>query len=176
MQEKLLDIKFSSKKFYKKLASFDEDSFSTGNLTGAAKSKEVYKEILQQYSKSKKEIINEIVGSNIKGYIQYYSIQPFIVELWTEVDVRYFNQHAKDAVSMLLTTGSIASKANGKMLLFYTFLLVNTIKKQEYLPLLTNSYNEKPIKWCLDAFLKDEKERYGHNVNTIPLICTCDMS
>ena len=47
LQEKLLDIKFSSKRFYKKLASFDEDSFSTGNLAGAAKSKEVYKEILQ---------------------------------------------------------------------------------------------------------------------------------
>ena len=65
------------------------------------------------------------------------------------------------------------------MVLYYTFLLTNTIKKLEPLPLLeilTNSYDEKPIKWCLDAFLKDEKERYGHNVSTIPLIFTCDMS
>ena len=77
---------------------------------------------------------------------------------------------------MLVTNGSIASKVNGKMVLYYTFSLANTIKKQEYLLLLTNSYNEKPRRWCLYAFLKDEKERYGHNVNTIPLICTCDMS
>ena len=59
------------------------------------------------------------------------------------------------------------------------FLFTNTIKKLEPLPLLeilTNSYDEKPIKWCLDAFLKDEKERYGQNVSTIPLIFTCHMS
>ena len=65
------------------------------------------------------------------------------------------------------------------MVLYYTFLLTNTIKKLEPLPLLeilTNSYDEKPIKWCLDAFLKDEKERYGHNVSSIPLIFTRDMS
>ena len=45
LQEKLLDIKFPSKEFHKKLASLDEDSFNAGNLTGAGKSKEVYKKI-----------------------------------------------------------------------------------------------------------------------------------
>ena len=81
-------------------------------------------------------------------------------------------------MSMLDAAESIASKINGKMVLYYTFLLTNRIKKLKPLPLLeilTNSYDEKPIKWCLDAFLKDEKERYGHKVSSTSLIFTCDM-
>ena len=124
MQEKLLDIKFPSKEFHKKLASLDADSFNAGNLTGAGKSKEVYKQIkyegvknLQHHddiylsiAKVKEKFTNEIVGSKIKGYIWYYSIQPFIVGLWTEVDVEYFHQHAKDAVSMLDAPGVLLEK------------------------------------------------------------------
>ena len=162
MQEKLIDIKFPSKKFNKKLASHDKDSFSAGNLTGAGKSKEVHKQIkhedvknLQHHhdvylsiGKVEEKFTNKIVGSNIEGYIQYYSIQPFIVGLWTEVDVEYFHQHAKDVVSMLDATGSIASKVNGKMVLCYTILSADTIKKLKPLPLmeiLTNSYDENPL-------------------------------
>ena len=79
---------------------------------------------------------------------------------------------------MLDATGSIASKVNGKTGPYYVFLLTNTIKNVDPLPLLeiNNSYDEKPIKWYLDAFLTDEKGRYGQNVSTIPLIFTCDMS
>ena len=88
MQEKLIDIKFPSKKFNKKLASLDENSFNAGNLTGAGKSKEVYKQIkhegvknLQHHhdiylsiGKVEEKFTNEIFGSKIEGYIQYYSI------------------------------------------------------------------------------------------------------
>ena len=136
-------------------------------------------DICLSIAKVKEKFTNEIAGSKTKGCIQYYSIQPFTVGLWTEVHVEYFHQHVKDAVSLFDATGSIASKINGKMVLYYTFLLTTTTKKLEPLPLLeilTNSYDEKPIKWCLDAFIKDEKESYGHNVSTIPLIFTCDMS
>ena len=42
-------------------------------------------------AKVKKKITNEIVRSKIKGYIQHYSIQPFIVGLWAQVDVEYFH-------------------------------------------------------------------------------------
>ena len=114
----------------------------------------------------KEKFTNEIAGSKIKGYIQYSSIQPFIVGLWTVVYLEYFHQHAKDAGTILYASGSVASKVKGKMVLYYTFLLTNTIKKLEHLPLLeilTNGYDEKPIKWYLDAFLNDEKERYDHN-------------
>ena len=97
LQEKLLDIKFPSKGFHKILTSLDEDSFNAGNLAGAGKSKEVYKQIkhegvenLQHHddiylsiAKVTEKFTNEIAGSKIKEYIQYYSIQPFIVGLWT---------------------------------------------------------------------------------------------
>ena len=58
---------------------------------------------------------------------------------------------------MLDATGSIASKVNGKTGPYCVFLLTNTIKNVDPLPLLeiNNSYDEKPIKWCLDAFLTD---------------------
>ena len=97
LQEKLLDIRFPCKDFHKKLTSLDEDSFNAGNLAGAGKSKEVYKQIKHEGVKNlqhhddiylsiaivKEKFTNEIVGSKIKGHIQYYSIQPFIVGLWT---------------------------------------------------------------------------------------------
>ena len=44
-------------------------------------------DIYLSIAKVKEKFTNEIVGSKIKGYIQYYSIQPFIVGLWNEVDV-----------------------------------------------------------------------------------------
>ena len=81
-------------------------------------------------AKVKEKFINEIVRSKVKGYIQNYSIHPFIVGLWTEGNVEYFHQHAMDAVSMFDATGSIASKVNGEMVLYYTFLL----KSNSHLP------------------------------------------
>ena len=125
------------------MASLDEGSFNAENLTGAGKSKEVYRQIkhegvknLQHHddiylsiAKVKEKSTNGITGSKIKEYIQYYSIHLFIVELWPEEDVEYFHQRAKDAVSVLNATGSFTSKVNSKMVLYYTFLLTNTIKK-----------------------------------------------
>ena len=77
----------------------------------------------------KEKSTNGIAGSKMKEYIRYYSIHLFIVELWPEEDVEYFHQRAKDAVSVLNATGSFTSKVNSKMVLYYTFLLTNTIKK-----------------------------------------------
>ena len=104
-------------------------------MTGAGKSKEVYKQIKHEgvknlqhqddtylsIAKVKETFTNEVVESKIKGFLQCYYIQSFIVELWTEEGVEYFHQHARNAVPMLDATGSIASKINDKMVLYYTF-------------------------------------------------------
>ena len=151
-------MKFPIKAFHKKLVSLGKDSFNAGNLTVVGKSRDLYIQIkhegvknLQHHddihlsiAKTKEKFTNEIVWSKIKGYIQYYSIQRFIVGLWAAVVL----------CSMSIFTNMqripcqfIASKVNGKMVFYYTFLLTSTIKKLEPLPLLeilTYSYDEKP--------------------------------
>ena len=106
-------------------------------MTGAGKSKEVYKQIKHEgvknlqhqddtylsIAKVKETFTNEIVGSKMKGFMQCYSIQSFIVELWTEEDVEYFHQHARNAVPMLDATGSIASKVKTKWRFITPFFL-----------------------------------------------------
>ena len=65
---------------------------------------------------------------------------------------------------------------NGALLHLFSSNLVKTLESLPLLEMRINSCDEKPIKWCLDAFLKDEKEWYGYNVSTIPLNFTCNMS
>ena len=48
-------------------------------------------DIYSSIAKVKEKFTNVIVGSKIEGYIQYYSIQPFIVRLCTKVDAEYFH-------------------------------------------------------------------------------------
>ena len=76
-------------------------------------------------------------------------------------------------------TGSIALKVGDKMILYYSFLLCNKTKNSEPLvniEILTDSHDEQPIKNCLQQFITDEKKKYGHKSNAIPIIFTCDMS
>ena len=76
-------------------------------------------------------------------------------------------------------TGSIAFKVGDKMILYYSSLPCNKTKNSEPLvniEILKDSLDEQLIKNCLQQFITDEKKKYGHKPNTIPIIFTCDMS
>ena len=76
-------------------------------------------------------------------------------------------------------TGSIDFIVGNKMILYYSFLLCDKTKNSEptvKIEILTDSHGEQPIKNCLQQFITDKKNTYGHKSNTIPIIFTCDMS
>ena len=129
--------------------------------------------------KLKEEYLREFECQKIKGFIQYFSAEPFVVGLWTEKDIDVFHENATKCAFMGDATGSIALKVGDKMILYYSFLLCNKTKNSEPLvnvEILTDSHDEQPTKNCLQQFITDEKKKYGHKSNAIPIIFTCDMS
>ena len=129
--------------------------------------------------KLKEEYLREFKCQNIKGFVQYFSAEPFAVGLWTEKDIDVFHENATKYAFMGDATGSIALTVGDDMMLYYSFLLCNKTKNSEPLvniEILTDSHDEQPIKNCLQQFITDEKKKYGHKSNAIPIIFTCDMS
>ena len=129
--------------------------------------------------KLKEEYLREFECQNIKGFVQYFSAEPFAVGLWTEKDIDVFHENATKYAFMGDATGSIALKVGDKMILYYSFLLCNKTKNSEPLvniEILADSHDEQPIKNCLQQFITDEKKKCGHKSKAIPIIFTCDMS
>ena len=76
-------------------------------------------------------------------------------------------------------TGSIIAKVGTKIILHYSFLLCDKTRNSEPLAnteILTDSLDDLPIRHCLNQFIFDEKRKFGHNSNTVPVLFTCDMS
>ena len=193
LKTSLLDCPFPSKEYHKNLSQLDDCNFNAGDLCDIENSKNVYKQIKNESLKTKqkqentilsilklkKEYLREFVCQKIRGHIQYFSAEPFVVGLWTEKDIDIFHENATKYAFMGDATGSIASKVGDKMMLYYSFLLCIKTKNSEPLvniEILTDSHDEQPIKNCLQQFITDEKKKYGRKSNAIPIIFTCDMS
>ena len=76
-------------------------------------------------------------------------------------------------------TGSIVAKVGNKIILHYSFLLCDKTRNSEPLAnieILTDSHDDLPIRHYLNQFIFDEKRKFGHNSNTVPVLFTCDMS
>ena len=76
-------------------------------------------------------------------------------------------------------TGSIIAKVGNNILLHYSFLVCDITRNSEPLAnteILTDSLDDLPIRHCLNQFIFDEKRKFGHNSNTVPVLFTCDMS
>ena len=191
LKTSLLDCPFPSKEYLKNLSQLDGCNFNAGNLCDIGNSKNVYKQIIHKNLKQKhentflrilnlkEEYLREFECQKIKGLIQYVSAKPFVVGLWNKRDIDVFHENPTKYAFMGDTTGSIALKVGEKMILYYSFLLCNKTKNSEPLvniEILTDSLDKQPIKNCLQQFITDEKKKYGHKSNGIPIIFTCDMS
>ena len=192
LKTSLLDCTFPSKEYHKNLSQLDDCNFNAGNLCDIGNSKNVYKQIKHESLKTKQkhkntflsnlklkeEYLREFECQKIKGLIQYFSALPFVVGLWTERDIDLFHENATKYAFIGDATVSIALKVGDKMILYYSFLLCNKTKNSEQLvniEILTDSHDKQPIKNCLQQFITDEKKKYGHKSNDIPIIFTCDM-
>ena len=72
--------------------------------------------------------MREFECQKIKGFIQYFSAEPFVVGLWTEKDIDVFHENATKYAFMGDATVSIALKVGDKMILYYSFLLATKQK------------------------------------------------
>ena len=189
----LLDCPFPGKEYHKNLSKLDDCNFNAGNFCDTGNSRDVYKQIKHESLKTKqkhentilsilklkKEYLREFECQKIKGFIKYFSAESFVVSLWTKKDIDVFHENATKYAFKGGATGSIALKVGDKKMLYYSFFLCNKTNNNEPLvniEILTDSRDEQPIKNCLQQFITDEKKRYGHNSNVMPIISTCDMS
>lgn len=190
--KELRDVKYPSKMYHEKLKDCDSESFNAGNLSTVGASKAVFKQIKNEYvnqSYRDKDFIKSIMdlkddyantyGDSIKGYIQFYSLNLFVIGMWTQTDVELFHKIASKAAIFCDATGSICNKIDDKVLYYYSFVQKEigiTCEPVPVLQVLTNCHNGIPLRWCLDQFLEDERLRFGHQTKSIPPVMVCDLS
>ena len=101
LKRTLVDCPFPSREYHKKLSQADTCCFNSDNLGEIGNSKNVYKQIKHEGLKAKQkhdnifirimnlkeEYLSQFDYSKIKSFIQYFSMQPFVNDLWTEKDI-----------------------------------------------------------------------------------------
>ena len=70
----------------------------------------------------KKQYLPQFDYNKIKGFIQYFSMQSFVLGLCSEKDVGMFPYNAKQYALMVDATGTIVAKVGTKMILYYSFI------------------------------------------------------
>ena len=127
LKTSLLECPFPRKEYHKKFSQLDDCKFNAGNICDIGNSKNVYKQIKHEslkkaetreyvfnYLKLKEEYFREFECQEIKGFIQYFSTEPFVVGRWIEKDIDVFHENATKYASMGDATGSIALKVGDK--------------------------------------------------------------
>ena len=139
------DMSYPSKEFHRRLANLDEKCFLAGNLKDVPMSKSVVKQCAYEYQQSilvdedliqsiqilKEKFISKLQSKSIPGFIQFFSIQPFTIALWTQSDVELFHKMSAEHSLVVDATGSIASKLSEKEFFYFAFLSYDKSVKTE---------------------------------------------
>ena len=184
---------YCSKFFHEKLNSLDEQSFSMGNLKDIPSSKNVISQCSYEYRKKnqlsesvvesvqllKKAYNKELNHKFVPGFIQFISVDPLTIALWSEKDIELFHEMAKQHSFLVDATGTIALKLNNKEIFYFAFISFDRTLKVEPVPhieILTDRASFNTLQFILSTFLEDEKRRYGYTTHSIPILCTTDCS
>ena len=184
--------KYLSKTWHEKLKNVPDESFEAGNITEAGCSKASYKtikseqvaksypdkDLVQSISKLK-EKYNSEMGSTVKGFIQYFSVEPFTVGLWTQKDIEFYHKVGSFSPLLCDATGKVCANVNGKSILYYTYIPQEYDLKVEPTSarqILTDCLDGTPLIWCLERFIKEEQKCYGFKAKTVPPLFICDVS
>ena len=127
----------------------------------------------------KKRFVKEMEKKIIPGFIQFISIDPLTLGLWSESDIEFFHEMCKSHSMLIDATGSITFKIHEKEVLFFSFPFYDRSIKTEPVPhleILTDRPSTEPRTYLFSLFLEDEKKRYGFNSHSVPLLCTTDCS
>lgn len=187
------DLKYPSKEYHRRLANLDEKSFSLGNLKNTPLSKNIVKQCSYEYRNSlleDKDVIksiqilknkykHELKGKSVSGFIQFFSVEPLVVALWTEKDIELFHEMSNSHSLLVDATGAITLKKDRKEIFYFAFVSYDRSVKTEPVPhieLLTELSTTKTLKFILSRFLEDDMKRFNYTSFSVPLLCTTDFS
>ena len=193
LSESVSELSFPSKEFHKRLANLDENTFSSGNLRGTHMSKNVIKQCAYEYRESSledKDVIRSIQllqqkfseetqSKSTSGFIQFFSINPFAIGLWTEKDIELYHKMSSSHSLLVDATGSIATKLTDKEIFYFAFFSYDRSIQTEPVPhleLLTDLSTTNTLKFIFMRFLEDEMKRFNYISFSVPLLCTTDFS
>ena len=74
----------------------------------------IEKDVYQSIQMSTEKYISDLEFKSIPGFIQYFSIQPLTLVLWTQSDVEFFHKMSDEYSLVVDATGSIAHKLGEK--------------------------------------------------------------
>ena len=111
----------------------------------------------------KEQYISEFDYRKIKGFVQFFSLEPFVARLWTEKDVDIFHFNPLHFALTADVTGSIALKVGSKRALYYSFVACSKTKKHEPSAnneIITDSHGKQPMRNCLHQLIMGEEETW----------------
>ena len=185
---------YCSKFFHEKLNSLDGRSFSSmGNLKDSPISKNVISQCSYEYRRKnqlsesvvesvqllKKAYNKELDHNFVPGFIQFISVDPLTIALWSEKDIELLHEMTKQHSLLVDVTGTIALKLNDKDIFYFAFISFDRSLKVEPVPhieILTDRSSFNTLEFVLSTFVEDEKRRYGYTTHSIPVLCTTDCS
>ncbi|XP_031575226.1 uncharacterized protein LOC116308859 [Actinia tenebrosa] len=140
------------------------------------------KQTLRQQDVTKAEAIgtNHAKGRKILGYVQYVSLDPFTIMLWTEAGVRLWHDLASTTTIHWDATGSLVKKCVGEgNVYYYAIVLPHPTAGQPPLAvaeMITNSHNVPNVTHFLSLFRYAEKVVFGYRQLKVPLRFESDLS
>ena len=127
----------------------------------------------------KKAYNKELDHKFVPGFIQFISVDPQTIALWSEKDIELFHEMTKQHSLLVDATGTIALKVNDKEIFYFAFISFDRSLKVEPVPhieILTDRASFNTLEFVLSTFPEDEKRRYGYTTHSIPVLCTTDCS
>ena len=105
--------------FHKRLSNLDQNSFLAGNLKDTPISKNAITQCAYEYRKPtlvdadlvkslqiiKEKYISELEFKTALGFLQFFSIQPLTIALWTQTDVELYHKMSSDHCLLVDATG-----------------------------------------------------------------------
>ena len=114
----------------------------------------------------------------VKGFIQYFSVEPFTMGLQTQKDIELYHEGRSFSPLFCDATGKVCANVNGKSIFYYTYVPQEYDLKVEPTPvcqILTDCQDETPLILCLERFTKPERKRFGFKVKTVPPLFICGV-
>ena len=118
-------------------------------------------------------------NKKVKGYIQFLSHSPLLVGLWTDEDLKHYQDMVTDHALIVDATCGIAANVNSQRIFYFAFAFYNRNVITEAVPvleILTDKPNEESLKFLLIHYLDTLGKRSGSNNFCVPLLAVCDIS
>ena len=118
-------------------------------------------------------------NKKVKGYIQFPNHNPLLVGLWTDEDLKLYQDMVTDHALIVDATCGIAANVNSQRIFYFAFAFYNRNVITEAVPvleILTDKPNEESLKFLLIHYLDTLGKRSGSNNFCVPLLAVCDIS